>query len=101
MYVTGHSAAQRVPTHSWRKYGCKYVGSSNYKRDYYRCTVPGCEAKRYCERMDPSTVMVWYPGETHNHSPPGSEIKVLKRTAGTTGGGGVKRPKRTKGMGMF
>lgn len=71
------------------------MGSSNYKRDYYRCTVAGCEAKRYCERMDAATVMVWYPGEVHNHSPPSSDIKT-KRAATT--GGVVKRPKRPKGM---
>lgn len=56
--------------------------------------MAGCEAKRYCERMDAATVMVWYPGEVHNHSPPGSEIKAKR--ASTTGGA-VKRPKRPKG----
>lgn len=35
----------------WRKYGQKQVKGSNYPRNYYKCTVPGCTAKKHLEKF--------------------------------------------------
>lgn len=34
----------------WRKYGEKHVKGSSWPRSYYRCSHPGCQAKKVMER---------------------------------------------------
>jgi len=35
----------------WRKYGRKQLRNSAFPRDYYKCTVYGCNAKKQIERV--------------------------------------------------
>ncbi|KAH0451788.1 hypothetical protein IEQ34_019087 [Dendrobium chrysotoxum] len=54
--------------YKWRKYGKKMVKSSSNPRNYYRCSIEGCNVKKRIERMeeDSSYVITSYEG-THNH----------------------------------
>jgi hypothetical protein len=36
--------------YNWRKYGEKQVKGSPYPRSYYKCSHPGCPAKKMIER---------------------------------------------------
>lgn len=37
--------------HKWRKYGQKQVKRSPYPRNYYKCTISGCPAKKHLEKF--------------------------------------------------
>jgi hypothetical protein len=63
----------------WRKYGQKSVKGSQYPRNYYKCTHPGCSVKKYVEQLDDGKESVKYVGE-HNH-PPQKPIKNIATTA--------------------
>ena len=65
--------------YKWRKYGRKFLTFSRLNRDYYRCTHPGCPAKKHVEVI-PDTGEVVTSGSTpHSHAPfahaPGSSYK--------------------------
>ncbi|KAH1119634.1 hypothetical protein GLYMA_17G224800v4 [Glycine max] len=55
----------------WRKYGKKMVKNSPNPRNYYRCSVDGCNVKKRVERDkdDPRYVITTYEG---NHTHPSS-----------------------------
>lgn len=49
------SDAPIADEHKWRKYGQKQVKRSPYPRNYYKCTVSGCPAKKHLEKFwDPT-----------------------------------------------
>ncbi|KAK4726325.1 hypothetical protein R3W88_031242 [Solanum pinnatisectum] len=55
--------------YKWRKYGKKKVKSNtNYLRNYYKCSIRGCEVKKRVERdgHDSSYLITTYEGN-HNH----------------------------------
>ncbi|XP_020598279.1 probable WRKY transcription factor 50 [Phalaenopsis equestris] len=54
--------------YKWRKYGKKMVKSSSNPRNYYRCSMEGCNVKKRIERMeeDSGYVITSYEG-IHNH----------------------------------
>ncbi|KAK6773233.1 hypothetical protein RDI58_028471 [Solanum bulbocastanum] len=55
--------------YKWRKYGKKKVKSNtNYLRNYYKCSIRGCEVKKRVERdgHDSSYLITTYEGK-HNH----------------------------------
>jgi hypothetical protein len=55
---------------NWRKYGQKQVKSSDNSRSYYRCTNPGCLAKKKVEHCPAGRVVeIIYRG-AHDHEPP-------------------------------
>merc|ERR1711966_72041 len=61
--------------YSWRKYGQKALARQNRFRLYYRCTFPGCNAKKRAE-VDPSTGYAdRVVTSEHNHPPPGPRKK--------------------------
>lgn len=45
------SDAPIADEHKWRKYGQKQVKRSPYPRNYYKCTVSGCPAKKHLEKF--------------------------------------------------
>lgn len=45
------SDAPFADEHKWRKYGQKQVKRSPYPRNYYKCTIPGCPAKKHLEKF--------------------------------------------------
>lgn len=45
------SDAPLADEHKWRKYGQKQVKRSPYPRNYYKCTVSGCPAKKHLEKF--------------------------------------------------
>lgn len=45
------SDAPVADEHKWRKYGQKQVKRSPYPRNYYKCTVSGCPAKKHLEKF--------------------------------------------------
>jgi hypothetical protein len=61
--------------HKWRKYGQKQVKNSAYPRNYYKCTVQACPAKKHVEKfLDASSnnkerLRTLYIGE-HEHPTP-------------------------------
>lgn len=54
--------------YKWRKYGKKKVKNSPNPRNYYKCSIEGCNVKKRVERDrdDPSFVITTYEG-IHNH----------------------------------
>ncbi|KAL7169891.1 hypothetical protein ACSBR2_034855 [Camellia fascicularis] len=50
--------------YKWRKYGQKFIKNSPFPRSYYRCTNPGCSAKKQVEQSieDPDTLIITYEG---------------------------------------
>lgn len=50
----------------WRKYGSKRLPNNAYPKSYFRCSVPGCQAKRYVTETDNRVLKTEYIGE-HNH----------------------------------
>ena len=63
--------------YNWRKYGEKQVKGSPYPRSYYKCSHPGCPAKKMIER-NPRT----------GHSAQ-AELKVILCAAVCVQGGGA------------
>lgn len=57
----------------WRKYGRKQLRNGGHPRDYYRCTVAGCNAKKQVERSTDKfgkpVLNTTYVGE-HTHDTP-------------------------------
>ncbi|KAL4452274.1 hypothetical protein ABPG75_007936 [Micractinium tetrahymenae] len=78
--------------YNWRKYGEKQVKGSPFPRSYYKCSHPGCPAKKMIER-DPKT------GRTsqaelkneHNHPKPGQVRGQSGRSSYGGGSGGLYR----------
>lgn len=62
----------------WRKYGQKYVKGNANPRSYYRCSNPGCPAKKHVERAahDPKMVIATYEGQHSHDMPPARTITV-------------------------
>ncbi|CAA6662964.1 unnamed protein product [Spirodela intermedia] len=56
----------------WRKYGQKVVKGNPNPRSYYKCTSPGCNARKHIERSstDHKVVITTYERK-HNHGVPG------------------------------
>lgn len=52
--------------YSWRKYGSKRLPNNAHPKSYFRCSVPGCHAKRYVTETDNRVLKTEYIGE-HNH----------------------------------
>eukprot|EP00882_Tetradesmus_deserticola_P017987 GHRQ01019298.1.p1 GENE.GHRQ01019298.1~~GHRQ01019298.1.p1 ORF type:complete len:345 (+),score=110.01 GHRQ01019298.1:151-1035(+) len=70
--VSGKQSAANDDGWQWRKYGEKIVKGSPCPRSYYKCSQPGCPAKKIVER-DNITALVTgteYKGD-HNHAMPG------------------------------
>merc|ERR1712070_1180757 len=68
-------------TYQWKKYGQKTLMTtdSRRQRNYFRCTFPGCEAKKIVERvlgepLQASESESQYAGE-HNHPPPRQAVE--------------------------
>lgn len=62
--------AQVETISQWRKYGTKTLrkGKPQRRRDYYRCTHPGCPVKKYVDASEDSVhVKVSYVGGDHVH----------------------------------
>ncbi|KAI3438133.1 hypothetical protein D9Q98_000574 [Chlorella vulgaris] len=58
--------------YNWRKYGEKQVKGSPYPRSYYKCSHPGCPAKKMIEREPRSgTISQAELKNEHNHAKPG------------------------------
>eukprot|EP00951_Prasinocladus_malaysianus_P015723 scaffold121149_cov24-Prasinocladus_malaysianus.AAC.1 len=57
--------------YKWRKYGEKRVKELDHPRSYYRCTVPGCPARKTVEISSTGTngVLERYKDD-HNHDKP-------------------------------
>lgn len=58
--------------YKWRKYGQKSVKGSDYPRNYYKCTFPGCTVKKYVEKYEEDGKVlekVTYKGGDHTHDP--------------------------------
>eukprot|EP00192_Tetraselmis_astigmatica_P024348 CAMPEP_0117676312 /NCGR_PEP_ID=MMETSP0804-20121206/16096_1 /TAXON_ID=1074897 /ORGANISM="Tetraselmis astigmatica, Strain CCMP880" /LENGTH=899 /DNA_ID=CAMNT_0005485423 /DNA_START=861 /DNA_END=3562 /DNA_ORIENTATION=+ len=57
--------------YQWRKYGEKIVKGSPYPRSYFKCSFPGCPAKKIVERdrQNGGIKDNLYKG-THTHAPP-------------------------------
>jgi hypothetical protein len=58
--------------YKWRKYGQKSVKGSDYPRNYYKCTFPGCGVKKYVEKQEEEGKVVdrvTYKGGEHTHDP--------------------------------
>ena len=71
MVVTGDSIQDEF---KWRKYGQKQVKGSNFPRNYYKCTVSGCPAKKHTEYLlveGKNSLKHIYINE-HVHPPPNS-----------------------------
>ncbi len=76
----------------FRKYGKKMIGDE--ARHYYRCTFPGCDAKRHVTYRDggPSVVLL---GE-HGHAPPtASQRSRSKKAREAPPEEPVRRPQRS------
>lgn len=50
---------------SWRKYGQKKIGGNAHPKSYYRCTAPGCCAKKSVERAGDDAIVVYEGSHTH------------------------------------
>lgn len=86
---TKSSKRKRTPTShapvhkdgfKWRKYGQKHVKGNIYPRNYYKCTVPDCPARKYVEilvdRDGVESESVDYVNE-HIHPPPNSSKIIV------------------------
>ncbi|KAK4792092.1 hypothetical protein SAY86_022527 [Trapa natans] len=65
----------------WRKYGQKLVKGNPNPRSYYRCSSPGCPAKKHVERAshDPRVVMTTYESQ-HDHDIPAARTVTRNPT---------------------
>lgn len=52
---------------AWRKYGSKNLPNDEFPKCYFKCAIPGCEAKRYVTRDKDGRLVDSYTG-THNHN---------------------------------
>jgi len=71
--------------YKWRKYGQKSVKGSEFPRNYYKCTFPGCTVKKYVEKYEEDGKVlerVSYKGGEHTHDP--SRITRLNAADQTT-----------------
>ncbi|KNC46367.1 uncharacterized protein AMSG_02819 [Thecamonas trahens ATCC 50062] len=64
----GEKAGDGTAQHYWRKYGEKTVTSRPYPRSYYRCTHPGCPAKKTVDVL--------------SRSPAGENLEVVEKHRG-------------------
>jgi hypothetical protein len=63
-----------VDEYKWRKYGKKALKGSQHPRDYFKCSVTGCTAKKQLEKIIENGELKFryvYVGE-HSHPPPHS-----------------------------
>ncbi|EFN55002.1 hypothetical protein CHLNCDRAFT_23935, partial [Chlorella variabilis] len=63
--------------YNWRKYGEKQVKGSPFPRSYYKCSHPGCPAKKMIER-EPKTGRISQAElkNEHNHAKPGQRRRT-------------------------
>lgn len=54
----------------WRKYGQKRVKGNKFPQIYYKCTCPGCPARKNVERSLSGKVSKTVYRDEHNHEPP-------------------------------
>ncbi|XP_078436552.1 putative WRKY transcription factor 4 [Wolffia australiana] len=68
----------------WRKYGQKVVKGNPNPRSYYKCTSPGCSARKHIERSstDYKVVITTYERK-HNHGVPGTAATAAAAIAET------------------
>lgn len=68
------STVPLVDEYKWRKYGKKTLKGSDHPRDYFKCSVSGCTAKKQLEKIMENGEQKFryiYVGE-HTHPPPHS-----------------------------
>jgi hypothetical protein len=68
------STVPLVDEYKWRKYGKKTLKGSHHPRDYFKCSVSGCTAKKQLEKIIENGEQKFryvYVGE-HCHPPPQS-----------------------------
>jgi len=53
--------------YKWRKYGQKLLTLSQQYREYFRCSHPGCPAKKHVEVVPETGVIVGSSSTPHNH----------------------------------
>ena len=71
--VFGTMEGEGGEEYRWRKYGQKIMKGSPYPRSYYKCTTPGCPAKKLVETAmkDGREVSVASFRGNHTHAAPG------------------------------
>lgn len=66
----------------WRKYGQKRLCAGDRFREYFKCTHPGCMAKRQVEMEVATGHMLTTRSSTHNHPKPSSWPRRVAESTG-------------------
>ncbi|KAI8474122.1 MAG: hypothetical protein J3K34DRAFT_495910 [Monoraphidium minutum] len=75
----GKQSAANDDGWQWRKYGEKLVKGSPCPRSYYKCSQPGCPAKKIVERdANSGAVLSTQYKDEHNHAMPGQPRPVMR-----------------------
>jgi len=68
--------------YKWRKYGQKFLTFSRQYREYFRCSFPGCPAKRQLEIEPETGTVVTSSSTAHNHGI--NDTQVVLEDSGPT-----------------